>query len=140
MNYGGGGEEECFQVVVENRVAAFQRKGNNLMFFGVLAEGQGQNLAVTVLYVPHSPDSGKREGIRFQGCGTSSRSDIGARKATARLAANASDRDNPKSRMRHVTLIYRRKARSISVIDFAQTHATAGARQPQDCGKSHRSS
>ena len=35
-------------------------------FLGLLPESQGQNLAVTVLYVPHSLDSGRGETVEFR--------------------------------------------------------------------------
>jgi hypothetical protein len=41
-------------------VAASERRGNNLTTFkGRLPSSQGQNLALTVLYVPHLLESGK---------------------------------------------------------------------------------
>ena len=41
---------------------AFEQRGNSLLLLAPLAESQGQNLAVAVLYVPYSLDCGAPRG------------------------------------------------------------------------------
>jgi len=47
---------------VENGRVRFRAKSEQLQRFkGLLPEGHGQNLALTVLYVPYSLESGRKE-------------------------------------------------------------------------------
>ena len=42
----------------QSQQAASEQRGNTVKFEGRVPESQGQNLALTVLYVPYSPNSG----------------------------------------------------------------------------------